>query len=107
MSVQHSKAQSLQKLREFCSQPPQGMISHWWFNGLVNAYPLHFLFYAQFSTSFQGTKKTARDKIKSSMTFRIEKILQYPVTEKDIVMFDRIMKEMDKRFDEKKSEHSN
>lgn len=51
-----SKEKSLLKLREFCSNPPQGMVSHWWFNGLVNAFPLHFLYYSQFSKNFIETK---------------------------------------------------
>ncbi|MBM3455056.1 MAG: hypothetical protein FJX80_07905 [Bacteroidetes bacterium] len=63
MSTKVSKTRSSSKLRQFCSNPPQGMISFLWFNGLVSAYHLQFLLYSQFSTYFVGTKKTAKDKI--------------------------------------------
>jgi hypothetical protein len=90
-----SKKKSLKKLREFCSKPPQGMISYWWFNGLVNTYPLHFLFYSQFSKNFVGTKKTAKDKILFRFEDKVKTLLEYPISEREISVIEDMWEEFD------------
>ena len=107
MSTQVSKKKSLSKLREFCSSPPQGMISYWWFNGLVNAYPLHFLYYSQFSKDFIGTKKRAREKIIERFGVKIENILKYPVRESQIQKIEKIWEELDMMLTESKQIQNN
>jgi len=107
MSTQVSKKKSLRELREFCSSPPQGMISYWWFNGLVNAYPLHFLYYSQFSKDFIGTKKRAREKIIERFRVKIENILRYPIRENQIQKIEKIWEELDLIFSENKQIQNN
>jgi len=102
MKTNIDNGESLWKLREFCSNPPQGMISHWWFNGLVNAFPLQFLFYTQYSTHFIGTKKTAREKIIKRFEYKIEKILTYRITETEIEVIESMWVEMDKLIEKNK-----
>ena len=95
MSITNSKTKSLSKLRYFCANPPHGMVSHWWFNGLFNSYPLHFLSYSQFSSRFSGTKKAAKEQILARFQKKVESILDYPITEKQISSIERIWTELD------------
>ncbi len=107
MQSTHSKSKSLRQLREFCAKPPKGMISYWWFNGLVNAYPLHFLFFTQFSTGFKGTKESARKSILSRFQKRVETLLIYPTSEKQISDIERILTELDEIIKEAKQINNN
>ncbi len=107
MINQVSRKKSLIKLREFCSNPPQGMISYWWFNGLVNAFPLHFLYYSQFSKDFIGTKKRAREKIVERFRIKIENILNYPINESQIQKIEKIWEELDTILTENKQIQNN
>lgn len=107
MSTTESKIKSLRKLREFCSNPPQGMISYWWFNGLVNAYPLHFLNYSQFSKNFVGTKKTAKEKILFRFEHKVKQLLEYPISEKEIEVVEEIWDKLDELIKIKKQIQSN
>jgi len=107
MSTQVSKKKSLRKLREFCSSPPQGMISYWWFNGLVNAYPLHFLYYSQFSKDFIGTKKTAREKILFKFEHKVKQLLRYPISENEIEVVEEIWDKLDELININKQIQSN
>ena len=102
MSTKISKVQSLKKLREFCSNPPQGMISYWWFNGLVGAFPLHFLHYSQFSKNFVGTKKTAKEKIVTRFKYKVEKLLEFPITTREIDCIEKMWLELDEMIEENK-----
>jgi hypothetical protein len=107
MSTTHSKIKSLMKLRYFCANPPYGMVSHWWFNGLVNAYPLHFLFYSQFSNKFPGTKKVAKERIQTRFQKKVELLLEYPITEKQIYTIERIWTELEDLINESKQINNN
>lgn len=107
MPTKKDNCDSLRKLRDFCARPPRGMCAHWWFNGLVNAFPMHFLYYTQFASGFQGTKKNAREKILSSLRSKMEELLKYPVTEQDIAAFERIIQELDDLAGTKRSASSN
>jgi hypothetical protein len=107
MSTTNSKIKSLIKLRYFCANPPYGMVSHWWFNGLVNAYPLDFLFYTQFFNKFPGTKKVAKERILSRFQKKIELLLDYPITEKQISLIERIWTEFDELNIESKQINKN
>ena len=107
MKTKIDNSKSLWKLREFCSNPPQGMISYWWFNGLVNAFPLHFLYYSQFSKDFVGTKERAREKIIERFRFKIENILKYPVNESQIQKIEKLWDEMDMILAENKQIQNN
>lgn len=84
MSKTKSKSESLRKLRQFCAEKPQGMYSYWWFNGLVNAYPLHFLFYSQFSTILTKRQQDAKDSVQVQFKYRVKRLLEYPVSEIEI-----------------------
>jgi len=107
MRVTHSKSFSLKQLRQFCAKPPQGMISYWWFNGLVNSYPLHFLYYAQFSSGFPGTKKMAKEQILARFQKKVESIIDYPITEKQISTIERMWTELDELIYESKQINNN
>jgi hypothetical protein len=107
MSTTHSKIKSLTKLRYFCANPPHGMVSHWWFNGLVNAYPLHFLLYSQFSNKFPGTKKVAKERILTRFQKKVELLLDYPITEKQISAIEKIWTEIDELILESKQINNN
>ncbi len=107
MRVTHSKSFSLKKLRQFCAKPPQGMLSNWWFNGLVSSYPLHFLYYAQFSSGFSGTKQMAKEKILARFQKKIESILNYPITVRQISAIERIWTELDEIMKEAKQINNN
>jgi hypothetical protein len=78
------------------------MVSHWWFNGLVNAYPLHFLFYSQFSSGFSGTKKAAKERIIARFQKKVELMLDYPITEKQISTIERMWSDLDELINESK-----
>lgn len=107
MSTTESKIKSLRKLREFCSNPPQGMISYWWFNGLVNAYPLQFLLYSQFSKHFVGTKKTAKDKILFRFEHKVKTLLEYPISEREISVIESMWEEIDELIRTNKQTQNN
>jgi hypothetical protein len=95
MSKNSSNLIVLKKLRYFCSNPPFGMVSHWWFNGLVNAFPLHFLYYSQFSKNFVGTKKTAKEKILFRFEHKVKVLLEYPISEREIEIIEEIWEKLD------------
>jgi hypothetical protein len=95
MCVNKNRSKSLAQLRVFCSSPPQGMISYWWFNGLVNAFPLHFLHYSQFSKNFVGTKKMAREKILFRFEDKVKTLLEHPISEREIEVVEEIWKKLD------------
>lgn len=101
------ETKSLKKLRYFCANQPHGMVSHWWFNGLVNAYPLHFLFFTQFSIGFKGTKESARKNILARFQKRVEKLLEYPITEKQISDVEKLLNELDEMIKEAKQSNNN
>lgn len=107
MPTDPSKSKSILKLREFCSSPPHGMISNWWFHGLRTAYPLHFLYFSQFSTIFTETKKKAREKIVTKFEHRIKKLLDHPVTEREIEIIERMWAELDELIDLSKKMKNN
>lgn len=107
MSINNNRSKSLAQLRVFCSAPPQGMISYWWFNGLVNAYPLHFLNYSQFSKNFVGTKKTAKEKILFRFEHKVKQLLEYPISEKEIEVVEEIWDKLDELINIKKQIQSN
>lgn len=107
MKTNIDNGKSLWKLRELCTSPPQGMISYWWFNGLVNSFPLHFLYYSQFSKDFIGTKKRAREKIIERFRIKIENILKYPVRESQIQKIEKIWEELDMILTESKQIQNN
>lgn len=107
MSVNKNRSKSLAQLRVFCSSPPQGMISYWWFNGLVNAFPLHFLHFSQFSKNFIGTKKTAKEKVINRFTFKLEKLLEYPITEREIITIEKMWSDLDEMIEENKKTLNN
>ncbi len=95
MSVNKNRSKSLAQLKVFCFSPPQGMISYWWFNGLVNAFPLHFLHFSQFSKHFIGTKKTAKEKILFRFEHKVKTLLEYPISEKEIEVIEEIWERLD------------
>ena len=107
MSITNSKTKSLSKLRYFCANPPHGMVSHLWFNGLFNSFPLHFLFYSQFSSGFSWPKKVAKERILTRFQKKVESILDYPINEKQISSIERIWTELDELINESKQINNN
>jgi hypothetical protein len=107
MPITRTKSQSLQKLREFCSAPPRGMFSSWWFNGLVKAYPLQFLFYSQFSTIFKKRQQGAKDVVLSKFECRVKHLLEYPISEREIKYVEKIWSELDELIDLNKKINNN
>jgi hypothetical protein len=107
MINQVSRKKSLIKLREFCSTPPQGMISNWWFYGLVNRFPLHFLYYSQFSKNLVGTKKRAKEKILFRFEYKVKQLLEYPISEKEIGVVEEIWDKLDELIKINKQIQSN
>jgi len=107
MSTTNSKTKSLTKLRYFCANPPHGMVSHWWFNGLFNSYPLHFLLYSQFSSGFSRSKKAAKERILARFQKKVELMLNFPITEKQISTIERMWTELDELIYESKQINNN
>ena len=108
MSFIRDKEKSLQQLRRFCTQSKiVGWCSNMWFGGLVQSYPLHFLFYTQYSTYFKGSKEAAKKFLQDKFHYRLEHLLQLPIEETDINTIEEMLEKLDTLVNEKKKQRDN
>jgi len=92
-------------LHQFCFQTKVvGWFSKLYFNGLVNRYPCHFLFYTQKMTGKRNDwrKEESKRWVKESINQRIDTLLSMPLERHDGDIYELFVKKLDQMIEERK-----